>query len=58
MCAASNATDEHAGLRMMKIQTPNYDSRAGTSICYPNGSGGDRTVVAGNAAFHGVEATI
>ena len=51
MCMASNATAEPAGLRMMKIEMPYNESRAGISIWYPNGGGGDQTVVAKNGVF-------
>ena len=51
MCMASNAMAEPAGLRMMKIEMPHHESRAEISICYPNGGGGDQTVVAKNGVF-------
>ena len=51
MCMASNATAEPAGLRMMKIEMPYNESRAGISIWYSNGGGGDQTVLAKNGVF-------
>jgi len=58
ICAASTALADPAGLRMTKIEMPHHDGRAGITIWYPNGGGGDQTVVAENAVFHGVEAAI
>ena len=51
MCMASNATAEPAGLRKIKIETPHHESRVGISIWYPNGGGGDQTVVAKKGVF-------
>ena len=48
---ASNVTAEPAGLRMLKIEMPHHDSRAGISIWYPNGGGVDQTVVVKNGVL-------
>lgn len=58
MCAATTASSDPAGLRMTNIEMPHHNSRAGISIWYPNGGGGDQEVVAENLVFYGVDAVI
>ena len=58
MTAASQAAADPAGLRLTGLDMPHHGSRAGVSIWYPNGGGGDKTVFAENSVYEGVEAAI
>lgn len=49
---------ETPGLRLTKIEMPHHDRRAGLTIWYPAGSGGDRTRFAENGVFEGVDVAI
>ncbi|MCK0167459.1 hypothetical protein MWU52_07865 [Jannaschia sp. S6380] len=54
--SASAALAEPAGLRLLDLDLPHHGERAGAAIWYPNGGGGETTLFAENAVFHGVDA--
>lgn len=58
MGAASNVLADPSGLRMAEFEMPHHNSQAGISIWYPNGGGGNLSVVAENPVFYGVEAAV
>lgn len=58
MATATAAMADPVGLRLTKIEMPHHDSRAGVTIWYPSGGGGDQTIWAENGVFEGVAAAI
>ncbi|MEO1249190.1 MAG: hypothetical protein AAFW76_05045, partial [Pseudomonadota bacterium] len=52
------ALAESAGLRLTELAMPHHEETTGVAIWYPDGGGGDRTVFAQNAVFHGVDVSM
>ncbi|MCB1470985.1 MAG: hypothetical protein KDK08_28350 [Rhizobiaceae bacterium] len=58
MTAASQALADPAGLRLTEIDMPHHNAKAGVTIWYPSGGGGEETVFADSPVFEGVPAAM
>lgn len=58
MTAASQSLAGPAGLRLTEFDMPHHNAKAGVTIWYPSGGGGEETVFAENPVFEGISAAM
>lgn len=54
-CAASVVAADTVGLRLSDVEMPHHGGKAGVSIWYPGGGGGQPTLYGDNPVFYGVD---